>query len=165
MLVAGGLCGTCLAWCYSLLVTGPTFRSWLLYNALFVGMFAALGLTSIASFRPVTTIAALLAAQAPPSKLIAQALPMTGAFTLAVAAVLWFLYRPGPRGALALLVTTAVMVLVLGLNLSVLGMVSVPRTEWGVLFEVFLLLASLGTVYALLVVVLRREHFRARGNL
>ncbi len=164
MLVAGGLCGLCLAWSYSLLVTTPTVWSWLRYNAFFVGMFVALGLTSIASFRPVTTIAALLQARTPPNALIAQAFPMTGAFTLAVAALLWVLYRPGSRGAFALLVTTCVLVLLLGLNISVLGLVSVPRSEWGVLLEVLLLLVSLGAVYAGLVVAMRRRRFALSGS-
>lgn len=164
MLAAGVLCGACLAWSYSLLVTPPTVPTWYRYNAFFVGMFVALGITSLATFDPVTTIAVLLQAQAPPNKLIARAFPMTGAFTLAIVALLCLIYRPRLAGALALLLTTMVMVLVLGLNISVLGLVSVPRSDQGVLLEVFLLLLALGAVNAILVVALRRKHFAVRGS-
>ena len=164
MLVAGILCGVCLAWSYSILNPQPTIASWFRYNAFFVGMFVALGLTSLASFRPETTIAALLQARVPPNKLIARALPMTMSFTLGTVGILCIACRPRLPGALALLLTTGVMVLLLGLNISVLGLVSVPRSSWGVLLEVLLLLAALGTVYAISVVALRRKRFGGLGS-
>lgn len=164
MLGAGVLCGSCLAWNYSLLVSPPTLSTWLRYNAFFVGMFVALGLTSLATFRPVTTIAALLQAQAPPNKLIAQAFPMTVAFTLVTVGLLCLIYRPRLPAALAILLTATVMVLVLGLNISVLGLVSVPRSDQGVLLEVFLLLLALGAVNAILVVILQRKRFAGIGS-
>ena len=159
MLLAGALCGVCLAWSYTLVVRAPTPGSWLKYNALFLAMFVALGLTSLVAFTPVTTIAALLKTNEPPRALIGRALPITGVFTLAVAALLTLHYRTGWRGAGALLVTTAVLVLFLGLNISVLGLVEVPRAAAGVLAEVVALLLTLGGVYAGVVLVLGRPHF------
>jgi hypothetical protein len=41
--------------------------------------------------------------------------------------LLTVLYRPGWRGAGAILVTTVVVVLFLGLNISILGLVFVPK--------------------------------------
>lgn len=161
MLLAGALCGLCLAWSYSLIVPQPTIRSWLQYNGLYLIMFVGLGLTSLAAFEPVTTIAALLLANEPPRQLIGQALPVTGLFTLVVAGVLTAGYRPGWRGAAGLLITTAVLVLVLGLNISVLGLVRVPRSALGVLGEVLALLVVLTGAYVAVVVVLNRPHFRA----
>ena len=164
MLVAGALCGLCLAWSYTLVVPQPTLRSWLQYNSLYLSMFVALGLTSLAAFEPVTTIAALLQTNEPPRQLIGQALPITGLFTLVVAGLLTAGYRPGWRGAAGLLVTTAVLVLVLGLNISVLGFVSVPRSALGVFGEVLALLVVLAGAYVAVVVALNLPSFRAAGS-
>ena len=164
MLVAGALCGLCLAWSFTLVVPRPTIRNWLQYNSLYLIMFVALGLTSLAAFEPVTTIAALLQTNEPPRQLIDQALPMTGLFTLVVAGLLTAGYRPGWRGAAGLLLTAVVLVLVLGLNISILGLVSVPRSALAVLGEVLALLVVLTGAYVAVVVALNRPRFRAAGS-
>jgi hypothetical protein len=46
-----------------------------------------------------------------------------------------------------------------GLNISVLGLVGLPRAALGVLAEVFTLLVALGGVYAAGVVILNRSRF------
>ncbi len=159
MLLAGALCGTCIAWSYMLVTATPTARSWLEYNLLYLVMFVALGVTSLAAFRPVTTIAALLAAHEPPNALIGRALPVTGLFTLAAATLLVIRYRPGWRRAGGVFVTTAVLVALLGLNISILGFVAMPRSELGVLLEVFLLLLAIFGVNAAAVMALGRSRF------
>jgi hypothetical protein len=164
MLVAGAICGTCLAWSYTLVVPTSTVRSWLGYNSLYLVMIVALGLTSLIAFEPVTTIAALLQTNEPPRALIGSALPVSGLFTLATAALLSAAYRPGWRGAGGLLVTTGVLVLVLGLNISILGLVGVPRGALGVLVEVLALLMTLSGVYVGVVVVLNRARFGSAGS-
>jgi hypothetical protein len=161
MLLAGALCGACLAWSYALVVRAPTLGSWWRYNLLFLAMFVALGIVSLAAFEPVTTIAALLQSAEPPRQLIGRALPFTGLFTLAAAALLGILYRPGWLGAVAILITTSVLILLLGLNISILGLVAVPRAALGVLVEVFALLAALFGVFAALVPALSRPRFAA----
>jgi hypothetical protein len=164
MLLAGAVCGTCLAWGYTLAVPAPTTGSWVRYNLFFLTMFVALGLTSLLAFEPVTTIAALLQAQEPPRALIGRALPVSGLFTLATAALLSVRYRPGWRGAAGLLLTTGVLVLVLGLNISILGLVEVPRAAIGVLVEVLALLTALAAIYVGVVVGLNRSRFGSPGS-
>lgn len=148
MLVAGAVCGACLAWSYALSIKNQTVRSWIQFNALFVGTLVGLGITSLVMFEPVTTIPALLKSNAPPRALIAQALPITALFTAASAALLTVLYRPGWRGAGAILVTAIVVVLFLGMNISILGLVFVPKALFYVLAEVLALIVSLALVYA-----------------
>ena len=157
MLLAGALCGACIAWSYTLVTATPTARRWLEYNLYYLVMFVALGITSLAASQPVTTIAALLAANAPPRELIDRALPVTGLFTLAVAILLIIRYRPGWRGACGVFVTTAVLVVFLGLNISILGLVAVPRSELGVLLDVLVLLVAMIGVYAAAVTALGRS--------
>jgi hypothetical protein len=50
MLVAGAVCGTCLAWSYALSIKNHTVRSWIQYNALYVGILFGLGITSLIMF-------------------------------------------------------------------------------------------------------------------
>ena len=164
MLVAGAVCGTCLAWSYALVVPAPTAGSWVRYNSLYLVMFVALGLTSLIAFEPVTTIAALLQAKEPPRALIGRALPVSGLFTLATAALLSVIYRPGWRGAAGLLLTTGVLVLLLGLNISILGLVWVPRAAMGVLVEVLALLMALAAIYVGVVAGLNRSRFRSSAS-
>jgi len=159
MLLAGAVCGACLAWSYSLAVQAPTVGSWVRYNLFYLVMFVALGLTSLIAFEPVTTIAALLQVKEPPRALIGRALPVSGLFTLSTAALLSVLYRPGWRGAAGLLLTTGVLVLLLGLNISILGLVEVPHAALGVLVEVVVLLMALAAIYAGVVLGLNRPRF------
>lgn len=159
MLVAGAICGTCLAWSYTLVVSATAVGPWLRYNLCYLAMFVALGLASLVAFEPMTTIAALLQSKEPPRALIGRALPFSGLFTLATAVVLSLVYRPGWKGAAGLLLTAAVLVVILGLNISILGLVAVPRAALGVLGEVFVLLVALGGIYAGVVVLLNRARF------
>ena len=156
MLVAGALCGACLAGTYRVVAQRPSATGWLRFNLLFLAMFVALGATSIAVFEPVTTIAALLQTNEPPRDLIGRALPMTATFALATALLLSALYRPRLIGALALTGTTLVLLLVLGLNISVLGLVEVAKGEMPVLGETLGLLVSLAAVYAVVVLAFTR---------
>jgi hypothetical protein len=160
MLGAGALCGACLAWSYALVVHRRTIGTWLQYNAAYLAIIVALGLTSLAVFEPVTTIEALLQSKQPPRELIGRALPVTGAFTLVAVALLGGLYRPGWRGAAGILVTAVVIVVLLGLNISALGLVAIPRSAVGVVAEVLALLLVLGAVYAAGVAGLARSRFR-----
>lgn len=159
MLVAGAVCGASLAWSYALVVRTRTVRSWVLYNTLYIVILAALGLTSLAVFEPITTVAELLKSQEPPRALIGQALPLTALFTAMSAVVLSLVYRPGWRGAWAILLTAVVIVLFLGLNISVLGLVSVPKTSLYLVGELFALVITLAAVYAAAVVLLTRSSF------
>jgi hypothetical protein len=67
-------------------------------------------------------------------------------------------------GALSLLVTSATLVLLLGLNISILGLVAVPSGEVRVLAETFGLLASLAVVYVAVVLTVAREQLLHRRS-
>jgi hypothetical protein len=149
LLVAGAVCGTCLAWSYALI---------------FVGILVGLGLVSLLMFKPVTTIPALLRSNAPPRALIAQALPVTAWFMAGSAVLLTVVYRPGWRGAVAILATTVVVVLSLGLNISILGLVFVPKASAYVLAEVLVLIVSLALVYAGVMGIIWRNSLLHRAS-
>lgn len=149
MLVAGAVCGLCLSWCYNLMVPTPSVGSWLRFNLLFVGMFFLLGATSVLVFEPVTTMAAVVMANEPPDDLIRQSLPMTAAFTLGMAVLVSALYgRSWLRFGVSLLSCT-LLVLLLGLNVSAVGLVAIPGGSLYVIAELFGLIVALNGAYVL----------------
>jgi hypothetical protein len=89
---------------------------------------------------------------------------MTGVFMVATAIVLTVRYRPSWPGALGLLITTGVLVVLLGLNISILGLVDVPGGEVRVLAETFGLLATLAVIYVAAVLALARTQLPYRPS-
>jgi hypothetical protein len=164
MMVAAAVCGVCLGWSYGLLVQAPSTRSWLRYNALYVGMFVLLGAASVLVFEPVTTIAALVVANEPPDELIRQAMPMTVVFTLATAALLSLLYGRSWTHFGAILLTCTVLVLALGLNVSVIGLVYIPRGSLYLVAELFGLILAINVVYVAAFIALERKSLLGGGS-
>lgn len=148
MLLAGALCGLCIGWSFGLLVERPSLGGWLRYNLLYVTVLLLLGLASTLAFDPVISMTALMQTSGPPDALIAQAFPMTLAFTLASALMLSLLYGPNWRNFVAISLTTTALVLLLGLNISALGLVSIPRGSFYLVAEFLGLVVLLDAVYA-----------------
>jgi hypothetical protein len=163
MLVAGALCGLCIGWSYALLANKPTAGSWWRYNLLYVGLLALLGILSILIFEPTTTMAALVEANAPPDKLIGQALPMTALFTLLSAIVISSLYRASWLQFGVIFLTCVLLIFLLGLNVSVLGLVAIPRGSLYLIAEFFGLILALNLIYAATFTILERKRLLRRG--
>lgn len=165
MMIAGAICGASLVWTYLLLFDTPGARTWFAFNTLHVVMFALLGAASVLVFEPVTTMAAAIAANAPPTALIRRALPMTAAFTLLWAATIMMLWARSARAAVAVCVTCLVLVVLLGLNISAIGLVEIPRSSLFVIVELVGLTAALILVYAALFwAVLRAARMAGPGE-
>lgn len=164
MMVAGAVCGLCLAWSYALLVEVPSLGSWFRFNLLYVAMFLLLGTSSVLVYEPVTTMAALVAANEPPGDLIGQAFPMTAVFTLATAVFISLLYRRSWMNFGAVLLTCTVLVLLLGLNVSTIGLVDIPRGSFYLVMELFGLIIALNIVYMAAFIALERRSFYNRSG-
>jgi hypothetical protein len=156
MLVAGALCGALLSWSYRLLVATPSRRGWLVYNLIYVALFGLLGVTSVSFFEPVTTMAAVMTLNSPPTELIDQAMPMTIVFTLGMAVLITLLYGSSITKFLAVLLTCTVLVALLGLNVSAIGLVDIPSGSLVVIAELFGLIVVLNAVYVMVYLVLER---------
>lgn len=161
MMVAGALCGLCIGWSYALLVDRPSIGSWLRYNLLYVAMLMLLGVASVLLFEPVVSMAALLALNGPPDELIRQALPMTLLFTLASSLAIGLFYRSSWRQYGAILLTSAVLVLLLGLNVSTLGLVSIPRGAFYLVAEFLGLIVVINVVYVVVFIALEARRLTA----
>jgi uncharacterized membrane protein YuzA (DUF378 family) len=148
MMVAGAVCGLCIGWTYGLLFAASSIGSWWRYNLTYVAMFAVLGGVSVLVFEPRTTMAALTAANEPPHELIGAALPMTVVFTVVSAAVVTALFGRRWSHFGAVLMTSTVLVVLLGLNVSVIGLVEIPRGSLYLVAEMFGLIVFLNVVFA-----------------
>lgn len=156
MAVAGGLSGATLGWSYGRLVADPKLSSWLRFNGVFVGVLFLLGIASVLAFEPQTTMATVVAANAPPDDMIRLALPLTLGFTLAAAAGITLAYRGTWRDGVAVLMTSVVLVGALGLNVSALGLIEVPGGSFWLVAEFFGLIVLLAAVFAVVFAVIER---------
>jgi hypothetical protein len=159
MLVAGAVSGLSLAWTYGLLFESRTAAGWWLYNALWVLLLALLGVASLVVFEPVTTMAAVMALNGPPDELIRQAMPLSVGFTLGWAALLSALWGRTPLKAFSILVTTAILVFLLGLNVSTLGLVELAGGGLWLVAEMLGLIMTLLFGFAGIFLLLERRRF------
>jgi len=162
MLGAGALSGGCLAWTYGLLFDAPTARGWWLYNAVWVALLVLLGAASFVVYEPVTTMAAVMAAGgAPPPGLLRQAMPLTVGFILVATAVLSLVWGRSMHKAGSILVTTTVIIALLGINVSALGLVELDGSAVFLLTEMLLLVMALLFGFAGIFQLIERRRFAA----
>ena len=121
-------------------------------------MLLLLGFVSVLVFEPVTTIAALILANEPPNDLIRQALPMPPIFTFSGVLVVSLFYKRSWSRFWVILLTCTVLVFLLGLNVSTIGLINIPRGSLYLVMEMFFLILTLNYVYTAVVVVIRRKY-------
>jgi hypothetical protein len=156
MLVAGALCGLCLAWSFGRLFRPPSIASWLLYNLVYLSLFVFLGIASLIFLEPVATVTELIVAEEVPHELIRQALPLTLGFTITAAALISFLWGRNPLDAVAVGLTCIVLVSLLGLNVSILGLVQFTSGSFYLVARLFALIVALNVVYLALFLLKER---------
>ena len=164
LLVAGAICGLCLGWTYGELIRQPTAANWMGYNALYVGMFALLGGASVLIFEPVITLPELMTYDGLPGFLIRPALPVTITCTLLTTAIIGRLYARTWQQYGGILVTSAVLTLLLGLNVAAMGLVAIPRSSLYLVAELAGLILALNLVFAVVFMGISRNVFFGWGR-
>ena len=159
LLVAGAICGLCLGLTYGLLFKETSICGWIQYNALYVGMFVLIGVVSVVVFEPVTTLAAVMASDTPPDYLFKLAMPLTIVSTIIMAAIIGRLYARTWVHYAAILLTCVVLVSLLGLNVSVIGLISIPRSSVYLIVELVGLILALNLVFAVVFIGLNWKVF------
>ena len=149
MAIAGALCGVCLVWCYSELVYQPSGRSLAGYVALFTTMFGLLLVVSLIIYEPSISLDAMLQSSGGNPIPLRETLPLMTVFTIGWAGFLTLLYRTSWRGFGVALVTTTVLMALLGFNVSTAGLVEIPTSAWLLIVEFFGYLIALATVFGL----------------
>ena len=157
MVVAGAVCGLCMGWSYGRLFDAPSIGSWLGYNLVYLVMFGLLGATSVIVFDPVTTLAEVIEDEGPIDELIRMALPMTVIFALATVAATSVLFGRRTSDIRPIFVTVSVLVLFLGLNVSAIGLVDIPRDSTYLVAELFGLIVVIDVAFAATFLILERE--------
>lgn len=155
MLVAGALCGMFLAWSYALLTDMPSVRGWLQYNGLYLLFLSCLGPVSLLLFEPMITIPALLASpNGLPAEMVRKVTPLVAVYTVAMALIITQLYGRRWSAFIIVLVTSAALMLLLGLNIASMGLVFLTSGWLRMLLELLLLILILNFVYVLVFVAL-----------
>jgi hypothetical protein len=164
MLLSGALCGGAVAWTYSLLFPHPTFSGWLGYNLVYVAVLVAMGLVSLVIYEPVATAASLIAGGGAPTELIRRATPLSLLSIVLAAALIHRLWGRGVGQFLALLLSCTLVILLLGLNVSVLGLVEFDSHGWVLVSYTYALTLLLNSVYLGTFAGMERRAFREGGR-
>jgi uncharacterized membrane protein YuzA (DUF378 family) len=160
MMAAGALSGLCLAWSWGLLFAAATVAGWWLYNAVWVALLVLLGAASFVVYKPVTTMAAVMATGgAPPPELLRQAMPLTIGYTLGATALLSLIWGRRPAQVASILATAAVLVSLLGINVSALGLVELDGSVIPLLAMMVALIMALIFGFAAVFQLLERRRF------
>ena len=162
MLIAGALCGPSLGWSYGVLVSVPTLKNWLAYNLVYMAMFGILGAVSVAAFDPITTVEALIEVNESPNELIGKAMPLTVVFTFLMAGIVTVLSTRRWANFGSALLACVVLVLSQVLNVSIIGLVSLPSGSLYLVVELFALILALGVVFAVAFAILERKQLSPR---
>jgi hypothetical protein len=124
MLLAGALCGVMISWSYALVVDKPSVAAWLGYNALYIVLLFLLGPMSLLLFEPVMTIPELVSSPSGlPDELFQEVLPLVALYTPLMAFMITRLHSRRWSGYGVVLITCAVLVFLLGLNIAPMGLV------------------------------------------
>ena len=159
MVIAGAVCGLCLAWTYRRLFVEPTMPSWLGFNGAFLGLYVLLGAVSMLLYDPIASAAALMATNEPPSELIRAAMPLSVAVALAGAGAMWWRWGRTAMDAVALLVTHAVLMALLGINISIVGLVQWTGEAVAALAGFSALVIALAAGFAGILLLIERKRF------
>jgi hypothetical protein len=164
MLVSGALCGAAVSWTYAMLFPRPAFAGWLSYNTVYVAVLVAMGLVSLAIYEPVATVESLIAAGGAPTELIRRATPLSVVSIVFAAALLHRLWGRGAGQFLALLVSSTLVIVLLGLNVSVLGLVEFDSQGWMLVLYTYALTILLNVVYLGTFAGIERRAFQEGGG-
>lgn len=154
MIVAGAICGLCVAGSFAIIAPALAVRPWILYNATYIGLLALLGVLSVLIFEPVTTVEALInnpRGLEEAEHLMGQAMPLTVGFAIAGAFLVGWLFGRRWWHFGPVLVAMAVVMAIFGLNISILGFAETTAPTVYSLLLVFVLIAATVGVYAAVV--------------
>jgi len=123
-------------------------------------MFILIALCSIIIFEPVTTVTEVMQAKTPPDELIKKALPLSEIFIVSFSIIMGFLFGKKIIDYILILLTNSVLMIFLGLNVSIIGLVKIPSDSFYLVFELFALIITIFIVYAGVFILLERKSLR-----
>ncbi len=148
MLIAGMICGLCLAWSYRSTAGGRSAARWYGYNASYVLILLMLGAVSLVVLEPRFTMAELMVADDPLGDLLPPAVPLLVVGPLVATVVTWALFGRNRASVLPILVTQFIIGFLLGHNLAALGAVVWVAEIVPLLAEFVVLTVALAVAFA-----------------
>lgn len=169
MLLAGTICGFCLAWSYRSTAGGRSAARWYGYNSSYVLILLGLGAVSLVVLEPQFTMAELMVADDPLGDLLPPAVPLLIVGPLVGTVVTWALFGRNRGSVLPIVVTHYVIGFLLGHNLAALGAVVwvseiVPLVAEFVALTVALAVAYAVSAHLMVVLSLRWASRSAEGS-
>ena len=165
MAVAGIVSGISIAGSYGKIINTPSLKNWLGYNFIYILMFILLAVMSIIIFEPVTTAAEIMQAKTRPDELIKRAIPLSEIFTISFSLIMGFLFGKKIIDYIIILLTNSVLMIILGLNVSIIGLVKIPSGFFYLVFELFALIITIFIVYAGVFIIFERKNLRQNISL
>jgi len=161
MLVTGAACGTCLSWSHASVFAPGTTSTWVTWNTAQTGLLLLLGLASLAVFSPQWSMAELMVDEPPLGELFGQALPLMAAFTVIGGIALWAAFSRRASTLLSVLATVALLVLLLGHNAAIIGLVDIPAGGYYLVAEMLGLIIVLGVSFTAIALLLPGSSLRS----
>lgn len=150
MLIAGAMSGAAISWSYNLLVLHPNARSWVRYNLIMVILLYLMTPISLWLYEPVITIPELISSpDGLPDNLVKIITPFAMLYTLAMAAIITFLHGRRWEYIYAALLTSTILMFLLGLNIAPFGLVYLSSGWQRLMLEQIGLIMALNIVFAL----------------
>lgn len=156
MMIAGALCGLCVGWSYEKLYRTPSSGGWVRYNLVYVAMFVLMSGVSVIIYEPITTMAAVIDGGSP-NELYREAWLMTVLFTIGAAIGINLMFGRRRSTYLPVFVTCIVLVVTLGLNVSIIGLVDIPISGAYLVAEFLGLILFLDVAFVAVFVLLERD--------
>ncbi|MEJ2613651.1 MAG: hypothetical protein P8Z35_01715 [Ignavibacteriaceae bacterium] len=95
-----------------------------------------------------------------PDELIKKALPLSEIFIVSFSIIMGFLFGKKIIDYILILITNSVLMIFLGLNVSIIGLVKIPSDFFYLVFELFALIITIFAVYAGVFILLERKSLR-----
>ena len=162
MAAAGIISGVSIAGSYGKIIKAPSIKNWLGYNSILILMFILAALCSIIIFEPVTTAEEVMQAKTRPDELIKKALPLSEIFTVLFSMIMGLLFGKKIIDYILIFLTNSVLMIILGLNVSIIGLVKIPSGFLYLIFELFALIITIFVVYAGVFAILERKNLKAK---
>lgn len=156
MSISGAVCGLSIAWSYVSAVETPSVTKWITLNAAYIATLVALGLVSMFWFEPTWTFAELSVEGAPLGDLFSRAAPLMVLFALFGALAIWAALGRKLRALGPVVTTEILLVLLLGHNVAIVGLVDFSIGGWASVGEMFGFVILLGAAFAGSFVALER---------
>ena len=161
MIVAGAACGACLSWSHRSVFASGTTSTWVIWNTAQTGLLLLLGLVSLLVFSPQWSMAELMVAEPPLGELFGQALPLMAAFTVIGSIALWAAFSRRASALPSVVATVALLVVLLGHNAAIIGLVDIPAGGYDLVAEMLGLIVILGVSFTSIGLLLPRSQLRS----